>query len=248
MAVWPILACNFGAPFAITPKVYSDCDHAKRATLHLERHPGTSPHSLAQPVLALAHRDLHRRQDDTYRLSRVLGIPLAGASPTLALPEVDGRNGSLRSPKNEAGIVERVLRLTLKKPCLLHLFVLLSMVSGFAFSSLLQAQSSTHSTLPDAPSTAQQKSPQPNSSQTGAHFDVLPTPSISFPELAASHKVLTPWNKFELFMQDSISPSAVMFSLASAGFSQARDSYSGYGQGAEGYAKRFGAKRPSWSR
>ena len=143
MAVWPILACNFGAPFAITPKVYSDCDHAKRATLHLERHPGTSPHSLAQPVLALAHRDLHRRQDDTYRLSRVLGIPLAGASPTLALPEVDGRNGSLRSPKNEAGIVERVLRLTLKKPCLLHLFVLLSMVSGFAFSSLLQAQSST---------------------------------------------------------------------------------------------------------
>jgi hypothetical protein len=71
---------------------------------------------------------------------------------------------------------------------------------------------------------------------------VLPTPSISFPELAASHKVLTPWNKFELFMQDSASPSAVLFSLASAGFSQARDSYSGYGQGAEGFAKRFGSK------
>src|SRR5205807_8010187 len=42
-----------------------------------------------------------RREDDADRLSGVLGICVAGAGKSLALPQVDGRNGALRPPQAE---------------------------------------------------------------------------------------------------------------------------------------------------
>jgi uncharacterized membrane protein YeaQ/YmgE (transglycosylase-associated protein family) len=47
--------------------------------------------------------------------------------------------------------------------------------------------------------------------------------------------------KFELAWRSNIDPVTIGFSAAAAGVEQATNSYSGYGQGAQGYAKRFGA-------
>jgi hypothetical protein len=52
---------------------------------------------------------------------------------------------------------------------------------------------------------------------------------------------LTARQKFELAWKSSIDPVSIGISAAFAGAEQADDAFSGYGQGAEGYAKRFGA-------
>ena len=62
-----------------------------------------------------------------------------------------------------------------------------------------------------------------------------------FPTLAVNTKPLTPPQKLELAARNSISLYTVVGSGIAAGISQARDTYTGYGQGAEGYFKRFGA-------
>ena len=62
-----------------------------------------------------------------------------------------------------------------------------------------------------------------------------------FPDIATSTGSLSPGQKFELFVNNSISLSAMFYSAAGAGISQGTDTPDGYGQGGEGYAKRFGA-------
>ena len=47
--------------------------------------------------------------------------------------------------------------------------------------------------------------------------------------------------KFELAWKTTINPITILISGAAAGIEQSQDAFSGYGQGAEGYAKRFGA-------
>src|SRR5580698_8575839 len=75
--------------------------HALPAPLSLERHQGPSSGSVAQPLPAMAHRDLLRRQDDADRLPGVLGISVAGAYQPLAFSQVDRRDGPLRPPQAE---------------------------------------------------------------------------------------------------------------------------------------------------
>ena len=52
---------------------------------------------------------------------------------------------------------------------------------------------------------------------------------------------LTPKQKFELAWRTSIDPVTFGINGAAAGIEQAQDRFPGYGQGAEGYAKRYGA-------
>jgi len=47
--------------------------------------------------------------------------------------------------------------------------------------------------------------------------------------------------KFELAWKMTIDPVTIILTAATAGIEQARNDFSGYGQGAQGYAKRFGA-------
>ena len=240
MVIGPILARTFDDKFSRTATLYSERNYAKCVALRLECYSRASVNSLAQPVPALADRDLYRCQDDSHRFPGVLGIPLAGAPSAVAFPEVDRGNGTLRSSKNETSVTRFSQNTLLRTSCRVLALLICFTVFGV---SRLSAQGSADSTLPNAPSSSRRGEPaQSGRAETGMHFGVLPTPSISFPELAASHRVLTPLNKFELFVQDSTSPSAFMFSLFSAGLSQARDSYPGYGQGADGFAKRFGSK------
>lgn len=52
---------------------------------------------------------------------------------------------------------------------------------------------------------------------------------------------LTPRQKFRLFRRTAFDPFQFAFAGIQAGISQASNNFAGYGQGAQGYAKRFGA-------
>ncbi len=70
---------------------------------------------------------------------------------------------------------------------------------------------------------------------------VLKRKSLFFPDLATTRKPMTVEEKFRLSVKNSVSPSAFLGSAVSAGIDQATNTPEGYGQGAEGYGKRFGA-------
>jgi hypothetical protein len=86
---------------------------------------------------------------------------------------------------------------------------------------------------PDAPSTTAQAQPE--------HQQLLATRSFFFPNLAVNNKPLTVKQKFTLGVTNTISGFNLIGTAMGAGISQARDTYPGYGQGAEGYFKRWGA-------
>jgi hypothetical protein len=65
--------------------------------------------------------------------------------------------------------------------------------------------------------------------------------SFFYPELATTPGPLSAREKFELSLTESISTSRLLAATAGAGINQANNSPSGYGQGSEGFAKRFGA-------
>lgn len=69
--------------------------------------------------------------------------------------------------------------------------------------------------------------------------------SYVYPELARTPGPLRPVQKFELFLDKSVSPPQILGSATFAGISQARNSLPGYGQGADGYGKRFGSSMAS---
>src|SRR5712692_8827628 len=75
--------------------------HALHAQISVERDSRTSPYALAQPLSALAGRDLLRCKDAADRFSGILGIRMAGAQQSLAISEMDGGDGTLRPPQAE---------------------------------------------------------------------------------------------------------------------------------------------------
>ena len=96
------------------------------------------------------------------------------------------------------------------------------------------------STLPDAPSA--QIYPTASSHQPQAQFIILlKRRSYCFPDLATTTAPLSAGQKFTLFLNDSISGQAIAVSAVSAGVEQGFNWLAGYGQGAKGYGKRFGA-------
>jgi hypothetical protein len=98
---------------------------------------------------------------------------------------------------------------------------------------------------PDAPVAKQENAPQKRETKLQTTIEILERRSIFFPDLATSTKPLRAPQKLELFADQSIAPSRMLSSLAGAGISQAADTLHGYGQGGEGYAKRFGSSMAS---
>jgi hypothetical protein len=108
-----------------------------------------------------------------------------------------------------------------------------------------RAQQTQTGAPPDAPTgSGQSQTPPPanNPIQSSvALFQVLQQKSRVFPDLATSAGEFGTWEKFKLAANNSASVSTIGQALLAAAYSQAIDSASGYGQGADGYAKRFGA-------
>ena len=104
------------------------------------------------------------------------------------------------------------------------------------------AQESQPTAPPDAPSASAQSQAAPqaeNPLQSSMSF--LQRKSVFFPNLATNSGPLSPWQKFKLGANNSISLATIGAALAGAAYGQAINSPKGYGQGGEGYAKRFGA-------
>jgi hypothetical protein len=113
--------------------------------------------------------------------------------------------------------------------------------------------------LPDAPTPVQEtQSQQPQSGQSDTSqskssaltkpvtsgvdmFLRLQNKSLVFPDLATTEGVLSPWEKFKLAANNSVSLSTVGSAIIGSLYGQATNSPEGYHQGWEGYGKRFGA-------
>jgi hypothetical protein len=97
--------------------------------------------------------------------------------------------------------------------------------------------------LPDAPTPQgpAQQTDQGGKAQLKHSIEVLGKRSIFFPELAHERRPLTSKQKLQLAVDETIAPSRFMGSAFTAGIGQARDSLHDYGQGWEGYGKRFGS-------
>ena len=107
------------------------------------------------------------------------------------------------------------------------------------------AQQSQSQSAPDATSQSQesQTTPKPaNAIQSGVVlFKLLQQKSLVFPDLATSQGPLSSWQKFKLAANNSVALSTIGAALIGSAYGQATNRPSGYHQGAEGYAKRFGA-------
>lgn len=72
-------------------------------------------------------------------------------------------------------------------------------------------------------------------------FNLLERKSIVFPDIASSTRPLSPGQKFELFVDNSISVHTIVWSTLGSLIGQADDSPTGYGVGGRGYPKRLGS-------
>ena len=127
-----------------------------------------------------------------------------------------------------------------------RLIVSLALLLGFgAHSTVAQRVNADFpkADLPDAPVPKQQTDGSQKKKPGGftSTVSLLSRRSFFFPDLAASEKPLSAFQKFELAADQSIAPSSLLVAGVVAGIEQADNSWPGYGQGAQGYGKRFGA-------
>jgi hypothetical protein len=117
-------------------------------------------------------------------------------------------------------------------------------VSAFASTSSLSAQATSTS------QTQAGASSQPPADQTTgpvtppppvAFYNLLERKSIVFPNIATSTERLSVGQKFQLFIDNSVSVNAITWDMLGSAVSQANDSPTGFGQGWDAYGKRFGA-------
>ena len=120
-------------------------------------------------------------------------------------------------------------------------------VAVLGTATATKAQTDDHAaqtaTLPDAPTpqTSAQTADQGPKAQLKHSIEVLGKRSIFFPELAHERRPLTSKQKFQLAVDETIAPSRFLGSAFTAGISQARNSLPDYGQGWDGYGKRYGS-------
>ena len=92
------------------------------------------------------------------------------------------------------------------------------------------------------PGTAPTQPPTAPASVPGAGlFNLMQSKSLFFPDIATSTKRLSTGEKFELFVDNSISVHTITWAMLGSAVGQAENSPTGYGQGWDAYAKRFGS-------
>jgi hypothetical protein len=74
-----------------------------------------------------------------------------------------------------------------------------------------------------------------------ALYNLLEEKSIVFPDIALNTERLSTGEKFQLFVDNSISVHTITWAMLGSAVGQADDSPTGYGQGWDAYAKRFGS-------
>jgi len=126
--------------------------------------------------------------------------------------------------------------------------VLLAALTLFSSQEVMAQQKPDAATLPDAPAPKQDQQDPSQKQQKNiwqSPMGLIARKSFFYPELATTPGPLTSLQKFELFLDKSISPPQILSSAAGAGISEARGTLAGYGQGGEGFGKRFGSSMAS---
>jgi hypothetical protein len=119
----------------------------------------------------------------------------------------------------------------------------------FAGPGAMAQQKVDSAELPDtpvpkqAPADSSQKPPEKNGPANP--LGLVARRSWFYPDLARTAGPLSSFDKFKLFLDTSMSPPQIMISAAAAGISEARGTLAGYGQGGEGFGKRFGSSMAS---
>jgi len=108
-------------------------------------------------------------------------------------------------------------------------------------ASIAFAQATTQDTSKPPDQTPQKSSAGAAVKKPADAVTLLDEKSIIFPDIAASSEPLTPSQKFELFVDNSISVHTILYSAVASAVSQADNSPTGYGQGWDAYGKRFGS-------
>ena len=127
----------------------------------------------------------------------------------------------------------------------LRAHILLAGAAILFASCAAKAQQTPHkANLPDTPKPQQ----NPNGTDQNQQKNPLSNPigliarrSYVYPDLATSPGPLSSKEKFELFVSKTVAAPLILSSAAAAGISEARGTFSGYGQGGEGFGKRYGA-------
>jgi hypothetical protein len=112
-------------------------------------------------------------------------------------------------------------------------------IAGAVFAQDAPNQEPTASPSPAARPAAD-TAPAARPSKPMALYNFLDRKSFIFPDIAMSTERFSTGQKFELFVDNSISLDTVFYAAASSAVAQAADSPSGFGQGWEAYGKRFG--------
>jgi hypothetical protein len=133
-----------------------------------------------------------------------------------------------------------------------RVFCLRSLLRGMAFCGAIALGIAGAVFAQDAPNQEPKASPSPAarpsadqppaapSSKPVALYNFLDRKSFVFPDIALSSERLSTGQKFQLFVDNSISLDTVFYAAASSGVAQAATSPTGFGQGWEAYGKRFG--------
>ncbi|MBZ5663325.1 MAG: hypothetical protein LAO30_01865 [Acidobacteriia bacterium] len=90
-------------------------------------------------------------------------------------------------------------------------------------------------------SSAGQAPSAPSKVPGAALYNLLQKKSIVFPNIASSTERLSTTEKFKLFADDSISVHTITWAALGSSIGQADNSPTGFGQGWDAYAKRFGS-------
>ncbi len=125
----------------------------------------------------------------------------------------------------------------------------IELVIVLAFSLMMMVASAQVCRSQDAPSTTDKDSASQNHAEKRADSSTQPSgqdrmfglvPAYGLVEVGMQPPPITSGQKFKLAVQ-YLNPYTFVFVAAEAGVNQARNSPSEYGQGAEGYGKRYGA-------
>ncbi len=113
---------------------------------------------------------------------------------------------------------------------------------GFSANASAQETPPTPQTQTQTGASPGSQAPSTSSKVPGvALYNLLERKSIVFPDIAASTEPLSTGQKFQLFVDNSISVHTVTWAILGSAVGQADDSPTGYEQGWDGYAKRFGS-------
>ena len=140
--------------------------------------------------------------------------------------------------------MEPIIRATHLRVSAVRLSVaIIALLAWLANGTCCPAQRRVVAALPDAPEPKQANDVEgkAKSRRSRTTYEILARRSFFFPDLAYTNKPLTSAQKFLLAADESVAPSGLIVATMSAGISQARNSWPGYGQGWNGYGKRYGA-------